>query len=126
MSKKINFISNIDHNGDKQEISFQSAVEVTKYEGLTSYEFKEPNMNVMNRIEVSETQVNIFAGSSSINLELNKSINIEYQTPNGTLLLDSFLEKMDCSNLDDVKFQYTLSQKDEIVGRYNINLKIEE
>ncbi len=125
MSKKITFISNINHNGDTQEISFEAAVDITSYEGFTVYEFKEPNMNVMNRIEIAPDYANIFAGPSTINLELNKTIAIQYETPQGILLLDSHLEEMDCSDENNVKFQYTLSQQDQIVGRYNIELKIE-
>ncbi|CAM9108839.1 DUF1934 domain-containing protein [Mycoplasma marinum] len=123
MSKKIKFTSNISQAGETQQISFDAAVTIDTYQEFTTYEFKEPNMNVMNKIEVSETAVNIFAGPSSINLELNKTVAIQYQTPHGILLLNSHMSALTI-NEDNVKIQYSLANQEDIVGNYEIILEI--
>ncbi len=121
---KILFKSNINHNGTKDEISFESEVQVGEFNNFITYEFKEPQNNMMNRIEVSDSKVNIFAGPSSINLELNKKIEIKYQTPHGELFLDSFMTKLNNKNKNNVEFEYSLSKGDEVLGNYKILLQI--
>ncbi len=124
MSKKIKFISNIRQGGETQTISFESSVQVGNYDSFQTYEFKEPSMQVMNRIEVSETHANIFAGQSTINLILDKTLKIQYQTPHGILLLDSHMSYMNCSDPNNISFQYSLSNDGEVVGSYEIKLQI--
>ncbi len=125
MSKSIQFISKIKHSDDESEISFKAAVTIGTFEDFTTFEFVEPQNNMTNRIEVSDKKVNIFVGPSTIELELNKVISIQYQTPHGILYLDSHMSKLEMDNINNIKFDYSLSKEGEILGNYNITLKIE-
>lgn len=120
---KIIFTSEIMQNGDKNKISFKSPLMQSKYDEFDVYEFKEPSNNIMNRIEISKTTINIFAGSSTISMVLNEKLPIEYNTPSGSIILNSFLKK---KNVIDNKiiFEYTLSEKEKLIGEYKITLEV--
>ena len=119
----IKFHSEIEQGGQNNVIEFKSTVNVTKDGDFDVYEFKEPQQGIMNRIEVSKDTINIYAGSSTINLELNKVIKIEYATPSGTIYLSSLLLNLKKSK-DKVNFEYSLSSGDSELGRYNLTLTI--
>ena len=117
----IKFRSEMEQAGQKNEVEFVSDVKVTKELDFDVYEFKEPQQGLMNRIEVSDKIVNIFAGSSTINLELDKILNIEYKTPAGIMYLSSLLISL--KKLDNgVNFEYTISSGKNEMGRYNLTL----
>ncbi|TNK84183.1 hypothetical protein C4M92_03815, partial [Mycoplasmopsis pullorum] len=40
--------------------------------------FNEPSQNVANRIEINSSDVNIFAGPTTLNLSLNKWVDVEF------------------------------------------------
>ena len=119
----IKFHSNIQQGDQDNVIEFKSSVNLTKDGVFDVYEFKEPQQGIMNRIEVSKDSVNIYAGSSTINLELNKIMKIEYATPSGTIYLNSLLLSLKKTK-DKVNFEYTLSTIDTELGRYNLTLTI--
>ncbi|MCR8613030.1 MAG: DUF1934 family protein [Mycoplasma sp.] len=113
-------------NGDdKNKISFSSKLNQSLFGEFIVYEFTEPSNNVMNRIEYTDKDVNIFAGPSTINLSLKKRVGIEYNTPHGVLILHSYLEKLDKLE-NGVYFEYTLSNNDEEIGKYKITLEVSD
>jgi len=79
----IKFTSNIRQNGEKFKIAFESKVEISTYEQFKVYEFTDPKTNALNRVEVSDNEVNIFIGNSSMNLVLNETVSTVYNTPQG-------------------------------------------
>jgi hypothetical protein len=123
--KKIEFKSTINNQGKVSEIKFQNRVEILEYNNFLIFEFDDPKQNVKNRIEISEVMVNIFSGASSLNLELNKKIRIEYQTGSGIIILESFLHSVDLNDKNNIIINYSLFNASSIeVGKYKIELKI--
>jgi len=134
MSKKIKFSSIINQNGEINKIEFESKLLLNndKYESSSLksyldnfdiYEFIEPQNNVMNRIEISEDAINIFSGSSTINLKLGREIKINYNTQSGIVILTSYMNKLE-RNDNKVYFEYSLANKNEKIGEYSITLDI--
>lgn len=119
----ITFTSLIEQNGENNKIEFVSAVTVTEADGFKIYEFKEPSTGTFNRIEVSDKAVNIFAGSSTINLELNKRVDNRFETPVGIQILTSHMTEL-ASESGRVELLYTLEMNGQLVGSYNIILTI--
>ena len=121
----IKFTSNIRQNGEKFKISFESKVEISKYKQFIVYEFVDPKTNALNRIEVGDTEVNIFIGNSSMNLVLNEMISTVYNTLQGKLILQAFLSKLEKSD-NKIEFAYTLRNKGIKLGKYRLKLEIGE
>ena len=119
----ITFTSLIKQGGEDNKIEFTSAVTVTEADGFKIYEFKDPSNGVFNRIEVSDKAVNIFAGSSTINLELNKRVDNRFETPVGIQILTSNMTKLE-SESGREELLYTLEMNGQMVGSYNIILMI--
>ena len=120
---KIIFTSKIKQNGNENKISFKAKLIKSKYKDFDAYEFQEPSNNIMNRIEISKDKINIFAGQSTISMILNKKLPIEYCTPNGNIILNSFSKEK--KNIDNkIIFKYTLSQKEKLIGEYEITLEV--
>ena len=110
-------------NDDKNVIEFTAPVKKSFEHNMDIYEFVEPEHKVMNRIEVSKERVNIFAGPSSINLELDKSVANSYQTPGGLLYFNSFLDKVNIKG-NISQFSYSLIQNNTKIGDFNIKITI--
>ncbi len=121
----IKFTSNIRQNGEKFKIAFESKVEISTYEQFKVYEFTDPKTNALNRVEVSDNEVNIFIGNSSMNLVLNETVSTVYNTPQGKLVLQAFLSKLEKSD-KKIEFTYTLKSNGAKLGKYRLTLEIGE
>ena len=120
---KITFKSIAKNNDKENKIEFDAPVKISNENNMRVFEFEEPSHKVMNRIEFSEKKVNIFAGPSTINLELNKKIFNSYQTPNGLISFESFLQNIEIKK-NNVNIKYYLSQNDKKFGDFDIKLII--
>ena len=121
----ITFTSNIDQNGHKDKVKFTSDVITSDYEDFKVFEFSEPSQGVQNRIEISSSKVNIFAGPSTINLDLYKKTTIEYFTPQGSLYMQGELLDLQ-SKENEYFFHYKLINGIDAVGEYKITIEIKE
>lgn len=120
----IEFKSKIIQNGQDNLIEFKSPVRVFDRGKFEVFEFADPQSKIMNMIEISKNEINIFAGSMTINLQLNKKVTIEYVSPQGVIYFISLLKKIDRKE-DEINFLYTLSSQNEtILGEYDITLKV--
>ena len=119
----IKFTSKIRQNGKEDQIEFVAPVQISSENGFRVFEFQEPSQNIMNRIEVSEEKINIFAGMTSINLDKSTEQVIEYQNPNGSIFLKSRVFKITLKeNL--INFVYSLASNQDVIGEYDITLSI--
>ena len=121
----ITFISNIKNNDSKNRIEFTAPVQISQMNEYEVFEFIEPSQNVANRIEVSEKNVNIFAGPSTINLELKELIRNEYTTINGNIFFDSFMDQLKIKE-NKIEFHYKLLQNNNAFGEFKIELNIKK
>lgn len=113
-------------NGEEQKIQFSSNVVITEWNGFTVFEFEEPKMKEMNRIEVKAGFVNIFAGAQSFNLELNNDVPLVYNLgPQGILKFTSYMKELSISE-ELIDFKYTLANEEDKIGDYRITLEIKK
>lgn len=120
---QITFTSIIKGQGDvDNKIQFTSELFKDQYEEFEVFEFMEPQNNVMNRIEVSDTALNIFAGPTTLNLELNKEIQNVFETGQGPFILNANLLKLVREN-QLTKLEYTLKSGSSLIGSYEITLE---
>lgn len=120
---KIIFKSIAKANDKENKIQFTAPVKINNENNMKIFEFEEPTHKIMNRIEFSEKKVNIFAGPSTINLELNKKIFNNYETPAGLISFESFLEEIKIKE-KNVNIKYHLIQNNKKFGKFNITLII--
>ncbi len=120
----LTFTSIVTQNGEDKKIEFTSPSKISKQGKFKVYEFKDPTSQVSNHIEVSPTEVNIFAGPSTINLVLNELVENRYQIGETTQIIQSFLSEIN-SEKGYVDFKYTLGMNGSEFGKYNIILKIQ-
>lgn len=111
-------------------IEFTSKVVISKWDQYDVYEFIEPQTNTMNRIEVSDTGVNIMTGINTMNLLLGQDVQQEYLgDPEGINKISfvSHLLNIDNSNQNSILFEYTLKDMGgNLIGNYNIALDIKK
>lgn len=119
----LNFLSTITMAGTDRHVKFSASLTMSEDDAFQILEFREPEQNVLNRIEVSDRQVNIFSGPATLNLILNEDLANEYQTPHGSIYVVSRLNQVVRSK-DRISFQYTLSDKQALIGSYQITLEI--
>ena len=119
----ITFKSTTKGQGESNPIEFTAPVVVSQLEDLVVYEFAEPSNNVMNRIEFNDKYVNIFAGPSTINLQLGEKIYNEYVTPQGSIAFDADLLKVETKN-NKTNITYELSQVNNPFGKFHIELTL--
>ncbi len=120
----IEFKSKIKQNEENNLIEFKAPVNIYNRDKFAIFEFADPQSKIMNMIEISDDEINIFAGSMTINLQLNKKVTIEYIAPQGAVYFVSWLEKI-TKQKEEINFLYTLSnQNDVVLGEYDITLKI--
>ncbi|WP_426461494.1 hypothetical protein [Mycoplasma hafezii] len=130
----INFKSIIKQNGESQTIEFASPVEISNENGFKVFSFTEPSLDVENRIELSEKQINIFAGSSTVFLKRDEKTEFELSLTlddgkEYTFNLVSHWYKADFKEPNYYAFEYTLAkgfEADDVIGTYEIELKITE
>lgn len=112
------------------KIEFTAKVITSVWEQYNVYEFIDPQTNTMNRIEVSDTSVNIVAGINTMNLLLGQDMNQTYLgDPEGINKISfvSHLLHIDNSNQENINFEYTLKDLGgNLIGNYNITLKIQK
>jgi len=121
----ITFTSDINQNGNKDKIKFTSDVKISNYKDFKVFEFSEPSHGIQNRIEISSSSINIFAGPSTINLDLYKKTTIEYFTPQGSLYMQGELLDLISKN-NEYFFHYKLTNGIDAVGEYKIKLEVKE
>ncbi len=120
----ITFKSTYGQNENQQEIEFTSQLTKSIDQDMNVLEFIEPSNNIQNRIEYNESKVTIYAGPTTIDLEMNKKIKNNFVTEHGTIIIVSFLEKL---ILDDknIKLKYVLSdEKGNLINNFKIHLVI--
>ena len=120
----INFKSIIHQNNEDKTIEFTSELKVSNEFGFDVLEFKEPQAGVMNRIEISDRFVNIFAGTSTLNLELDNPITVQYQL--GDQMINMITNMTSLTISDTVKeFEYNIQNPSgELLGSYHLTLTI--
>lgn len=94
---KIKFKSTGSKDGENNVIEFDALVSIDKYEQFDTYEFLEPSQNIMNRIEVSQNEVNIIAGMNTIQLTLNEKVPNLYATDYRNIDLVFYMKKLERS-----------------------------
>ncbi len=119
----ITFTSNIKNGDKKNKIEFTSPVAISKMGDFAVYEFTEPQNNISNRIEVSSNEVNVFAGPSTVMLSLDKKIKNDYNSGMGQIVFDSEMKELTLND-DEIYFEYSLSQGNNIFGEFKIKLTI--
>lgn len=123
---KITFTSLIiDAQKKESRFHFSAPLVIGKWNEFVVYEFVEPSNQELNRIEVSQDAVNIIAGPNTINLELEKDIDVLYKTNVGEIIFTSRLNKLKMQE-DEVEFNYSLSDHGNEIGNYTIKLNIEK
>ncbi len=120
----ITFTSLITVEGKENKIEFTSPVTISNENGMDIFEFVEPSNDIMNRIEVTPMLVNIFAGPNTINLKLQEKVQVQYDTPQGPLFLDSEMHRIEISK-SLIEFDYDLYAAGKIIGKYSITLNIQ-
>jgi hypothetical protein len=120
----ITFKSSYGKNEEKQEIEFTSKLTKSIDKDMNVLEFIEPSNNIQNRIEYNSSKVTIYAGPTTIDLEINKKIKNNFVTEHGTIIIVSFLEKLFLEG-EDIKLKYTLTdEKDNLINNFKIHLII--
>lgn len=110
-------------NDEDNRIQFTSELTMDKYNEFDVFEFLEPQNNIMNRIEVSDNALNIFAGPTTLNLELNQDIENVFETGQGPFILVANLSKLDKKE-NNVFLEYTLKSGKTLIGSYEISLEV--
>jgi uncharacterized beta-barrel protein YwiB (DUF1934 family) len=121
----LKFTSNIEQNGDKFKVAFESKVDISTYKQFTVYEFIDPKTKALNRIEIGDGEVNIFIGQSSMNLVLNHMIQTSYNTPQGEIFLESYLTRLE-KKKNKIDFSYILKSNSKKIGEYSLTLELGE
>ena len=121
----LKFTSNINQGGKKSVISFETKVTMSQYNIFKVFEFIDPKTNVLNRIEVAKDEVNIFMGTSSLNMVMKTSIEASYNTPHGEIFLTTYLTKL-AQSKNIVEFTYNLKSNNKIIGKYSLKLETGE
>ncbi|TDV24131.1 uncharacterized protein DUF1934 [Mycoplasmopsis mustelae] len=127
---KINFKSTIKQNNDERVVDFDADLEYTNEDGYQVFTFSEPSEGIRNRIEVSDNEINIYAGSTSVYLKYNQVYNFDldidhHQWKNQIINLDSHWFLKDFQE-NSYSFTYTLSRNGTLLGEYAITLTIKE
>jgi PKD repeat protein len=118
----ITFKSSYGQKEEKQEIEFTSKLTKSVDNGMNVLEFIEPSNNIQNRIEYNDSKVTIYAGPTTIDLEINKKIKNNFVTEHGTIIIISLLQELIIEN-EDVKLKYILTdEKDNLINNFEINL----
>ncbi|WP_322935456.1 hypothetical protein RRG40_03655 [Mycoplasmopsis felis] len=124
---KIKFHSLINQNDNENIIEFESESEYSKEYGYEVFSFYEPSNNVRNRIEISNYNINIYAGSTTVFLEYQKEVDFDLEIENNnrisSLQLTSHWFKKEFTN-NSYLFKYSLSNDNSIIGEYEITLTV--
>ncbi|BBU47638.1 hypothetical protein [Mycoplasmopsis felis] len=124
---KIKFHSLINQNDNENIIEFESESEYSKEYGYEVFSFYEPSNNVRNRIEISNDNINIYAGSTTVFLEYQKEVDFDLEIENNnrisSLQLTSHWFKKEFTN-NSYLFKYSLSNDNSIIGEYEITLTV--
>ena len=125
---KITFKSIVKQNDNENVIEFTSELTLSEWDGFKVYEFKEPSRGEMNRIEIKDKFVNIFAGPSTFNLELDKTVVNNYQVAgmDQVIPLVALLNSVTKLDGDDYTFNYSMYNNGNEIGNYEITLNVEK
>ncbi|AAT27490.1 DUF1934 domain-containing protein [[Mycoplasma] mobile] len=123
----ISFKSIARQNENENVIEFSSQVEFENENDFFSYRFDEPSNKIANLIEIKKdgTLVRIFAGQTSLELELNKDIEIIYKIDKSQIFLLTHMNKIEIKSENDINFKYFLKDfSKNLIGEFEIFLKI--
>ncbi|WP_036452279.1 hypothetical protein [Mycoplasma buteonis] len=131
---KINFKSIIRQNEQEQTIQFDSPVTITDENGFKVFSFTEPSLEVENRIEISDKEINIYAGSSTVHLKKDEKteFNLDLTLDDGKEYSFTLVSNWYKSNFQDpnfYSFEYSLAKSfedEDLIGSYHIELTITE
>lgn len=124
----INFKSVAKQEEDEKKIEFSSKLEFEENEEWYSYTFNEPSNKITNLIEVKKdlTVVKIFAGATSLELELENDVEIIYKIENSRMFLYTYMSKINFISKKELSFEYELKDNQrKRVGEFQIFLKVE-
>ncbi len=111
-------------NEDKNEIQFVAKLKKSIDNDMSILEFIEPSNNVQNRIEYNNDKVSIYAGRTTIDLELNKEIKNNFITEHGTIIIISILKNLIVTdNLVEIKY-WLNDKKGNLINEFEISLTI--
>jgi len=120
----IQFKSNYGKDEEKNEIAFTAKLKKSIDKEMSVLEFIEPSNNIQNRIEYNYEKVSIYAGPTTIDLELNKKIKNNFVTDHGTIIIISFLQNLNIEE-NKIKFNYNLNDEvGNIINNFEIELII--
>ena len=120
----ITFKSTYGQNENQQEIEFTSQLTKSIDQNMNVLEFIEPSNNIQNRIEYNESKVTIYAGPTTIDLEMNKKIKNNFVTEHGTIIIVSLLEKLVLKD-KNIKLKYILTDEEgNLINNFKIHLII--
>ncbi|MGZ9800815.1 hypothetical protein ACXYRK_03835 [Mycoplasma sp. AC1221] len=125
---KINFKSTTKQNGESKDIDFISVLDYEFDDGYHILTFSEPSQGIRNRIEISETNINIYAGATTVYLKYQKEfkflLDLEgYNWRNQAIeLVSNWFYKNFADDL--FEFTYTLAKDGQLLGEYAINLTL--
>lgn len=122
----INFKSIIFQNEEEKTIEFTTQVKESNDFGFNVLEFKEPQSGIMNRIEISDRYINIFAGTSTLNLELETPVTVRYQLSGQIINMVTTMTSLEIS--DTIKeFKYNIkTASGDLIGEYHLTLTIKK
>lgn len=113
-------------NDDLDVIEFTSQLKKSMDESMMVLEFIEPSNNIQNRIECNGKKASIYAGPTTIDLELNKSIKNNFVTEHGTLIIISFMNEIIISD-NLIKINYSLNDEiGNLINMFFIELHISD
>lgn len=122
----ITFKSIYGKDDNKEEVIFTSHLDKWKDKDTNVLEFLEPSNNIKNRIDYNDQKISIYAGPTTIDLELGKEIKNNFVTDHGTIIIISKLEGLVITE-NNIEFQYTLNDKSgNLINNFKIKLVIAE
>ncbi|MDK2819281.1 MAG: hypothetical protein KFW07_00435 [Mycoplasmataceae bacterium] len=111
-------------NDDMDIIEFTSQLKKFVDGSMTVLEFIEPSNNIQNRIEYNDKKVSIYAGPTTIDLEINKLIKNNFVTEHGTIIIVSFMRDIKI-NHNLINISYSLNDEiGNLINNFFIELHI--
>ncbi|WP_406615246.1 hypothetical protein ACJA25_03045 [Mycoplasmopsis hyopharyngis] len=125
---KLEFKSKHIQMGKEGKIEFET--DLNKFEvskNSYEYEFSDPETKELIQITIKgKKEATIVSGASTLNFVLNEPIENSFQVEGvGDLLITSFLEKLETKEKYHL-IAYHIKMNNEIIGQFNVELKIKD
>lgn len=120
----LTFKSTYGKEENKEEIEFTAKLEKYIDGDINILEFVEPSNNIQNRIEYNDEKITIYAGPTTIDMELNTKVKNNFVTEHGTIIIVSILQNLTI-NENLIEFNYILNDQNEnLINNFEIKLII--